>query len=159
MSRLELNSNTLSVFCSRILVRASQAYLRSGNLIFHIQIWNRLRDCFLFKFILLRHICVGYTNTSFCDKLSFNPFSCTILYFDILFLTWYDFTSYSIELSMSVSDLFFHSLRICFRCIIFITTQIPHKCFGIIELWPYFHYCPVCLIMVFYSFCLLLNFR
>ena len=60
--------------------------------------WNRFRDCFMFKFVLLRHILVGDTNVSFYERLNFNPFMCTIVHFNIDVLTWYDFTSYSIVL-------------------------------------------------------------
>ena len=113
-----------------------------------------LRDRFLFKFILLRHMYVGYTNSSFFKRLSSNPFSCTFIHFTIVVLNWYDFRSYYIVLPTSISARGFHTLIICFRCIIYFTTYITHKVFGIIELWTYFTYFTVCSITGFYSFCL-----
>ena len=70
MSHLELNYTTLVVCCSGILVCAPQDYLRSGTYILPIQIWNRLSYRFLFKFVLLRHILVGYTNIYFRERLN-----------------------------------------------------------------------------------------
>ena len=63
---------------------------------------NHLCDRFVFKFILLRHMYVGYTNISFCQWLNSNPFSRTFVHFTIVVLTWYDFTLSSIVLPMSI---------------------------------------------------------
>ena len=53
---------------------------------------NHLRNRFISKFILLRHVYVGYSNISFRERLSFNTFSHTFVHFTIAVLTWYDFT-------------------------------------------------------------------
>ena len=151
---LDFNYTTYLVCLPRILVWMSPAYFRYGTYILTIKIWNRLRDCFTYKFVLLRHILVGYTNVYFCDKLNFNTFSRTFVHFTIFVLTWNDFTSYSILLSMSISARAFHTLSMCFRCIIWFNTKIEHTGFGIIELWPYLLYCHVILIAGFYSYCL-----
>ena len=50
----------------------------------------------LSSFNLLRHVCVGATNMSFCERLSYNPFNRTSVIFAIVFLTWYELLSYSI---------------------------------------------------------------
>ena len=84
--------------------------------------FNRLRDCLFFQFFLLRRILVDYTNLSLCGWLNFNPFSRTFVHFIIVALTWHDFTSYSILLPMSISARVFHTLNICFRCNIYVTT-------------------------------------
>ena len=70
----------------------------------HLQILNRLHDSFLFNFVLLSRILVGYTNIYLCELLNFNPFSRNFLNFTIFVLTWYHFTSYSIVLPTSISD-------------------------------------------------------
>ena len=89
------------VLChSRILVRASLAYLRSGTYIYLNTNFNLLRDGFLFKFVLLLHILVSHTNIFFCERLNFNIFMGTFVHFDIVVLTRYDFTSYSIVFPM-----------------------------------------------------------
>ena len=83
---------TNSLVCrSRILVCASQFYLRSGTYIFPIKIWNCLYDRFLFKFVLLCHIFVVYTNISFCERLSSNPFSCIFVtfHYSCFYLVWF----------------------------------------------------------------------
>ena len=54
--------------------------------------WNRLRDRFIFKIILLRHILVGDTNLFLCERLNFNPFMRTFVNFTIYVFTWHDFT-------------------------------------------------------------------
>ena len=59
---------------------------------------------FMFKFVLFNHILVGYTNISFCERFNFNPFIHTFVYFTIIVLTWYYFTSHSIVLTKSISD-------------------------------------------------------
>ena len=115
-----INCTNLVVCHSRFLVSTSQAYLRSETYIFPIQILHRLRDRFFYKFLLLRQIYIGYTNISFCEKLSFNTFSCTFVHFTIIIFSWYDFTSYSILLRMSISARFFHTFSICLRCIIYV---------------------------------------
>ena len=74
----------------------------SGNYIFPI-ILDHVCDLFLIKSIFLLHIYVGYTNISFSEWLSFNIFCHTFVHFTTVFLTWYDFMSYSIVLSMSIS--------------------------------------------------------
>ena len=50
--------------------------------------------------------------------------------FTIVFLTWYDLTSYSIVLPVSKSDLVFRLWSICYRCVVYV--------FSIILL--FFHY-------------------
>ena len=139
-------------FLSWILFCASQVYLRSGTSILPIQIWNRLHDRFLFKFFL-HNILVGCAKLSFCERLTFNTFSHTFVHFTIVILTSHDFMSFYIVLHVSISDRFFQTLSICFRCIIYVTTSIVHNCFGIIKLLCYFPYCYVCSITGFYSFC------
>ena len=80
-SHLEFNYTTSVARLSRILVHTSQLYLISRTYILPIQICNRLHDCFLFKFVLLRHILVGHTNIFFCRRLTFNPFMRTFFTF------------------------------------------------------------------------------
>ena len=87
-----------------------------------IQIWNRLRDCLLFKFFLLRHILIGYTNLYLFWRLNWNTLMHTFLNFTVVILTSHDFTSYSKLLPMSIYDFVFHTLIICFRCTIYATT-------------------------------------
>ena len=84
--------------------------------------FDHLRDRFLFKFILLHHIYVGYTNIYFYEQLTFNPFCYTFVKFTIVVLTWYDFTSYSIVLPMSISVQVIQPGSICFRYIFYVTT-------------------------------------
>ena len=48
-----------------------------------------------------------------------NTFSCTYAQFNIITLTWYDFTSYSIVLPMSISARVFQPCSTCFRCKLF----------------------------------------
>ena len=117
--------------------------MRSGDFILPLQILNRLRDCFIFKFVLLRHIIVGNTNVFFRERLDFNPFIFTFVHFTVVVFIWYYFTSYSIILPMYISARVFDTLKVYFRCFIYITTKILHTGFGIIELWPYFPYPPV----------------
>ena len=64
-----LGSMPLAAFSSRVtrLIRCL------GLIWFPFNFDNHLRACLLFKFILLLHIYVGYTNMSFCEWLSFNP--------------------------------------------------------------------------------------
>ena len=76
---LNFNYTTYVLCRSRLLVRTSQAYLRFGTYIVPNQILKCLRDCFLFKFILLNYIYVGYTNIHFYERLIFNTF-CINLY-------------------------------------------------------------------------------
>ena len=76
----------------------------------------------IFQFILLHHILIGPTNTSFSDRLNLNPFICTFSNLNIVVLTWYDITSYSIVLPMSIYPRLIYSLSIYFRCIIYVTT-------------------------------------
>ena len=139
-SCLEFNYTTMVVYCLWLLVWASQACFRSRTYNFPIQIWNILRDFFLFKFVLLCHILVVYTNLSFCEQFNINPFYCTFVHFTIVILTWHDFTSYSMVLPNSISDRLFHSLSICFRCIIYVANYSAHKVFGIIYLLRYLSY-------------------
>ena len=58
-------------------------------------------------FNLLRQIYVGFTKMSFCERLSYNHFNCNYVLFTIVFLTWYDLTSYSIVLPILVYALVF----------------------------------------------------
>ena len=74
----------------------------SGTYLFPIT-FDHLRDFLLFKFIVLCHIYVGYFSINFCERLSFNPFFCTLVHFTIVFFTCYGFTSHSIVLPMSIS--------------------------------------------------------
>ena len=76
-----------------------KAHQKSGNYA-HSDLKNRLCAYFLFKFKLLSHIYVCYTNMSFWEQLSGNPSSCNFVLFTIVVLTWYEFTSYSIVLPM-----------------------------------------------------------
>ena len=110
----------------------------------HIAYSNRnwLRYWFIFRFVLLGHIPVGHTNIFFCGRLNFNPFSHTFVNFTIFILTWYDFTSYYILLTMSISSQVFHNLSIHCRCIIYVTTWIAYTGFGIIALWIHCPYSP-----------------
>ena len=91
------------------------------GLIFFPIIFYHLCYCFLFKFTLLRHIYVGCTIISFCEQLSFNPFSLTFVHFIIVVLTCYYLKSYSTVLTMYISDMVFRLWSICFRCIIYVT--------------------------------------
>ena len=59
------------------------------------------------RFNLLCHICVIFTNMFFCERLSYNPFNCTYVIFTNAFLTWYELTSYSIVLPVSIYALIF----------------------------------------------------
>ena len=72
-------------------VWVSQGSLNVWDLFFPIKFYH-FRDRFLLKFILLHDIYVGYTKISFCDKLIFNHFCRTFVYFTIVDFTWYDFT-------------------------------------------------------------------
>ena len=128
-SQLKFNYTTYIVLYLRILVRLYSADVRSGTYSFPIQIWNHLRDRFIFKFVLVRQILVGYTNVYFCERLNFNPFSCTFVHFNIVVLTWHDFTPYFIVFTMSISARVFHTFIMCFRCIIYVTTLIIHTFF------------------------------
>ena len=92
------------------------------DLLFPYSNLNRLCDCFFFIFVFLCHIVVRYTNIFFCERFNFNPFTRKFLHFTITVLNWYDFISYSIVLPMSISDQGFHTLRIYFMCIIYVTT-------------------------------------
>ena len=65
-----------------------------GTYIFPIQIRNHLRDCLIFRFVLLWHILVGHTKISFFEGLHSNPFMLTFVYCTKVVLTWYDFMSY-----------------------------------------------------------------
>ena len=82
---------------------------------------KRLRDCFIFKFVLLRHILIVHTNNFFCERLNFNPLIRIFLHFTIVVLTWYDLTSYYIVLPMSIYARILHALIIYCRCIVYIT--------------------------------------
>ena len=68
------------------------------------------------RFNLLRHIYVGFTNRSLCERLRYNPFNRTYILFTIVFLTWYDLTSYYIVLPISISALVFRLWIIWRRC-------------------------------------------
>ena len=83
--------------------------------------WNFLRDFFIFKFVSLRHILVGHVNVYFCYRLTLNTFSPTLVHFNIVIMDWYDFVLYSIVLPMKISAQVFHTLKIYFRCIVYIT--------------------------------------
>ena len=116
---------TLVVQRSRILACASHFNFKFGtyisynkNYILPIPSWNWLSDSFLFRFNLMRHIYVDYTNMSFYERLNFNPFCCTFVHFTIIVLIWYDITSYTIVLPMSIYALVLWLWSICFRCII-----------------------------------------
>ena len=73
---------------------------------------------FLRRFNLLRHIYVGFTNISFYEHLNYNPFIRTSIILNIVFLTWYDLTPYSLVLPISISALVFRLRSISFSCII-----------------------------------------
>ena len=88
------------------------------GLIFCPNKFYHLRDRFLFKFILLRHICVGYKKIPFCEQLSFNPFVRTFVQFTIFVLTWYNFTPYYMILTILIPAWVFQPWSILFRCII-----------------------------------------
>ena len=88
---------TLVVQRSRILACASHFNFKFGtyisynkNYILPIPSWNWLSDSFLFRFNLMRHIYVDYTNMSFYERLNFNPFCCTFFpfYYSIFGLVW-----------------------------------------------------------------------
>ena len=121
-SRLDFNYNTSVVCHLGVLVRASQAYFRFGFYILPVKNSNCLCDLFIFKFALLRHIIVGYTNIDLYERLNFDPFIHTFVHFTIVVLNWCYFTSYSIVLLMSVSYRLFQPCSICFRCIMYVTT-------------------------------------
>ena len=91
-----LDSMPLTVFNSRV----TKLIKCLGLLLFPFKFDNQLCDLFLFKFIVLRHMYVGYTNKFFCEQLSVNTFSHTFVHFTIVLLTSYDFTSYYIVLLM-----------------------------------------------------------
>ena len=55
---------------------------------------SHLHYCFLFKFVLLCHILVGYTNIFLCERLIFNLFSHTFVHLTIVVLNSYDSTSW-----------------------------------------------------------------
>ena len=76
----------------------------------------------LMHFNLLRQIYVGFTNMYFCERLSYNPSNRTSVLFTIVFLSWYDLTSYSIVLLISISAMVFRHSSISYRCIIYVTT-------------------------------------
>ena len=110
----------------------------------------------------MRHILVGHTNISFCERLNFNTFMRTFLNFTIVILTWYDFTSYSIVLPMSISAQVFYVLSIYCGFIIYVTTVITYTGFGIIALWPstgFFPYPPVCYIIGIVFLLFVVNFH
>ena len=92
MLHLEFNFTTSLICCLRFLVRMSQASFTFRTYILPIQICNHLRDLLLFDFNLLHHILVGYTYIYLCESLNFNTFSITFVYFNIVILTWHDFT-------------------------------------------------------------------
>ena len=68
---------------------------------------------------------------SFCERLNFNPFSRTFVHFNIVILTWYDFTSYSIVLPMSISALALRLWSIFLGILFYTTNEIAQKGFGI----------------------------
>ena len=78
-------------------------------------LWWVLRN-----FNLLCHIYIGFTNVSFCERLSYNPFNRTSVLFTIVFLTWYETKSYYIVLPISISALIFQFWSLYFWCIIFL---------------------------------------
>ena len=59
---------------------------------------------------------------SLYERLSYNPFNRTFVLFSIVFLTWYDLTSYSIVLSMSISALVFRILSLVLGVLFYVTT-------------------------------------
>ena len=75
---------------SNILVTASHL-----ELIFYYLRSMPLTDLvrFMFKFVLLSHTLVGYTNIYLYDRLNLYHFMHTFVHFTIVVLTWYDFTS------------------------------------------------------------------
>ena len=89
--------------------------------------WGRAHMESLFSSWVLRclkfscHVYVGFTNMSFCERLSCNPFNSTSVLPTIVFLTWDDLTSYSIVLPISISLLVFWLWNICYRSIIYVT--------------------------------------
>ena len=98
-------------FCVSLLYSKDNRWGRSP-MVYLISWW------FLRRFNLLRQIYVGVTNMSLCDCLSYNTFNCTSVLLLIVFLTWYELTSYSILLPISISALVFRLWSICFRCIV-----------------------------------------
>ena len=93
---------TASYFSMRVT-----RFIKFLGFIFCLITFDHLRNHFLFKFILFCHVYIGYTNISFYEQLIFNTFCCTFLYFTIVVLNWYDFTSYSIVLPLSIYDRYF----------------------------------------------------
>ena len=90
--------------------------------------FDYLRDRVLFEVILLCNICIVYINVSFSELKRFKPYCCMFVHFTIAVLTWYEFTSFSIILLMSISVWVFWPWSICLECLIYVTTQITHKC-------------------------------
>ena len=87
----------------------------------------------LLKLYSFRDIYVGFTNMSFCERSSYNPFNRTSVLFNVVSLSCYDLTSYSNVLPISISALIFD--------------------FGVFGLGLLFSKCPFRLITGFYSFC------
>ena len=137
------NYNTSVVFRLGVLVRMSQDYFSSRTYSLTIKIWNYLCDCFLFKFVLLLHIYVGYTKISFCELLNFNTFSRTFVHFIIVILTWYDFRPYSI-VYLCQFLLGYFNLVVFYLGLLFTSLLKSH-----IKVLAYFNYCVICLTILF----------
>ena len=54
----------------------------------------------MFHFVSLFHLLVGHGNGYFCERLTVNPFSCTLVHFTIVIMTWYAYLLYYVVLPM-----------------------------------------------------------
>ena len=86
-----LYSGFLFLFTRHKFTLNSGTYILCHNhYILTVPILTWLIYCCLFKFTLvffMRHILVGRTNISFCERLNFNPFMRTFVHFTIVFFT------------------------------------------------------------------------
>ena len=130
---------TLGGFISRVA-----RYVTCLRLIFWPIKFYHLCDRFLFKFFSLCHIYVGCTNISFYERLSFNNICCTSVHFNIVVLTWYDFTSYSIVLPMLISTRVFRPWS--FFLGVFFTSLLKFH----IKVLAQLNYCVMCLNVPFF---------
>ena len=126
-SYLEFIYTSYVVCRSLFLVHTSSAYLRSRPYSFPpysllIPKLKLLMHSLLVNFFLSHQVLVGHFIVYLCQGLNCNPFSCTFVRSNIVILTWYDISSYSIVLPMWFSAFVFHALNIYFRCNIYVTT-------------------------------------
>ena len=105
---------------------------------------NHLYHFLFFKIILFdSHTWYPYQHPLLWEVKIFNSFSRTYVLFTIVVLNWYNFTSYSIVLPISISDRVFQPRSTCFSSIIYVTSYTSNK--GL----AWFNYCVIYSIVLF----------